>query len=243
MIEVPVSPSITPEQRKDPRFIEMLQEAREYFNSRHARRYLSLLALHEAGHAYFAKKSGATDVQFHGPMMMWDSRAEYNRPAISRASTWWIPAPEGSVVAAVKAHLGGFVCRREMSDTPNDEIAIGTDIDGCRNWWMQHKLGSEEIFQAALAKAEAEIMQDLKSPAVRAEIQAEANRFMKEIFPEPKPTWGMLGDRREGGASVERLFASTSHRKHVTVFKNGWPTAKPAAIHTSRFGSSIPADD
>jgi hypothetical protein len=44
------------------------------------------ISLHEEGHAYFAEKAAAADVKFDGLTMYWDSRPQYDCPAISRSS-------------------------------------------------------------------------------------------------------------------------------------------------------------
>lgn len=87
-----------------------------------------------------------------------------------------------------------------MSDTPNDAIAIGSDIDGAREWFDEHVGTGDETFNAAVTKAEQAVADDLQSPAVRKEILAEAKRFQEEIFPAPKLTSGLLRARRPGWA-------------------------------------------
>ena len=187
-IKIEIDPSVTEEQRCDPRFQKLLKDAEEFFNSPKSRNYKLMLGLHEGGHAYFARRAGAINVRFYRPKMCWDSRPHhgYNCPAISRSSCGWT-ATGGSVVANVKASLGGYICRRELSNSPNDHIAIESDLDGAREWFDRHVGTGEETFKKTLEEAEREILEDLKSQFVVYEIWAEAKRFVEEVFQTPKP--------------------------------------------------------
>jgi hypothetical protein len=185
-ITVKISPTVTPEQLQDPRFISLLEESERFFDCRNlccfSEIFRILLCLHEAGHAYFAKKAGASVIEFHGPMMCWDTRPGHDEPAISRATTTWIWNGRNDVVNSVAAFLAGYICRREMSHIPNNEICIGADRYACRVWFDRW-VGTGDIgFEVALEDAEKAILEDLNSPEVRKDIWAEARRC-GEIFP------------------------------------------------------------
>lgn len=92
-----------------------------------------------------------------------------------------------SVNDYVKACVAGYVCRREMSDEPNDGVAIDMDVDSARPWYQIHVGGTEEAFQKVIVEAEDVVVKDLKDTAARAGVLAEANRFEREIFPAPSP--------------------------------------------------------
>ncbi len=198
-IEVKISPTVTEEQRQDTRFIKLLQNAKTFFNCSCVKcaRLKLLIGLHEGAHAYFARRAGAIKIEFHGPEMYWDSRPQYNQPAISRSSVTWTD-PNGFNNVTAKADLAGFVCRREMTDSPNDEIAIERDLAHCRARFDKHIGGEDKAFKLFVAEAERLLLEDLKSPFIREEIWAEAKRFEKEIFPAPKLTSGLLRARRLG---------------------------------------------
>jgi hypothetical protein len=85
---------------------------------------------------------------------------------------------------------------REYYGSPNDAIAIGMDINGARQRYAELVGGTEADFQKEVVKAKAEIIAELASPAVQAEILAEINRFEQEIFPAPKLTSSVLRARR-----------------------------------------------
>ena len=203
MVIVKICPSVTAEQRQDARFIKLLGEAQEFFNcslpNYFTPRVRDLLCLHEGAHVYFAKQVGATNIVRHGPEMMWDERPQYDCPAISRSSVEWTLDTD-SVMEYFKPCVAGYVCRREISDTPNEAIAIGSDIDGAREWFDEHVGTGDEAFNAAVTKAEQAVADDLQSPAVGKEIRAEAKRFQEDIFPTPKLTSGLLRARRLGWA-------------------------------------------
>jgi hypothetical protein len=161
-----------------------------------------LIGLHEGAHAYFAKKAGSTDIKFYGPTMYWDSRINpstsqpYDCPALSRSSTCWTRVT-CSPLDNLKADVAGYICRREMSELPNDQIAIGSDLEDALNWYRRRS-GTEEEFRQLVVEAENAVTKDLQSSTVREEIWAEAKRFEKEIFPAPKLTSGLLRARRLG---------------------------------------------
>jgi hypothetical protein len=184
-IEIKISPSVTARQREDSRFIELLKHSEAFFNCScpkcFSEGYRSRLCLHEAGHAYFARKSGASDVKFYGPTMYWDARPEYDKPAISRSAVGWTPNT-ASVVDEVKAYIAGYVCRREMTGTPNDKIAIGSDLDGCRKWFDRWVGTGDLGFAASVDEADSELLKDLRLPGVRREIWRTARKFEREVF-------------------------------------------------------------
>jgi SEC-C motif len=186
-VKIAIDPSVTEEQRCDPRFWKLLADAETFFNSQENNHYKFLLALHECAHSFWAKRSGATSIRHRGPTMIWDTRPKYNCPAISKSSTAWTPAVGSSVVANLKANIAGYVCRRELTDSPNDHIAIERDLQDARNWFDRHVGTGDDAFKAAIAEAEAEILLDLKSQSVVDEIWSEAKRFVEEVF-QAKPT-------------------------------------------------------
>jgi hypothetical protein len=185
-VVIKISDKVSDEQRLDPRFQKLLKNSEVFFNSAGSANYKLMLGLHEAGHAYFAAKSGATNIRFCGPTMQWDTRPLYDCPAISRSSISWTPVVGGSIVEGIKPHIGGYICRRELSGSPNDKIAIGMDLQGAREWFEQNVGTGDEAFQNALEDAEREILKDLRSPATRHQIWDEARRFVREIFGEPE---------------------------------------------------------
>ncbi len=162
-------------------------------------RWKQLTSLHEAAHAYYAEKAGASDIKFYGPTMYWDSRINpktgqpYDCPSISRSAIGWIYGENTSAIDNIKASVAGYIVRREMSEEPNDEIAISMDIDGARDWFDRHVGTGDEDFKKCIAEAEEAVLEDLQSPAVKKEIWAEAHRFQQEIFPAPKRTSKTLG--------------------------------------------------
>jgi hypothetical protein len=199
-IIIKISDTVTAEQRLDPRFQQFLKDSESFWNDplRCTDDFKLMLGLHEAGHAYFARRSGATNIRFYGPTIHWDSRPQYDCPAISRSSCGWTPAIGGSVVDHVKARIGGFICRRELSGFPNDQIAIDMDLRGARQCFDEYIGTGDEAFKAALQDAERGILEDLRSPTVILEIWAEARRVVREIFPAPKLTSAILKARRLG---------------------------------------------
>ena len=138
-------------QRADPRFIELLKNSEAFFNCRMQccfnDKFRSLLCLHEGAHGYFAREVGARNIKFHGPEMFWDSRPEYDCPAISKSSLSWDEPRGGFDAEVAKANLAGFICRREMSDTPNDEIAISADFAVSRERFNRHIGAGEDAFK------------------------------------------------------------------------------------------------
>ena len=195
-IVIKISETVSEQQRQDPRFKKLLAESEAFFNdpSRCTDNFKLMLGLHEGGHAYFARRSGATNIQFYGPQMLWDSRPQYDCPAISRSATSWTPSSSAPVLDVLKANIGGYICRRELSAFPNDEIAIGMDLQGAREWFdcqqnqpvSTFSIGAgDAAFKVALEDAERAILQDLEFPFVVQDIWSEARRFVKEIFPAP----------------------------------------------------------
>jgi hypothetical protein len=182
---VAIDSSVTEQQRNAPRFKLLHQQAEEFFNDPRSDRYKLLLGLHEAGgHAFFAKKANATGIRFRGPTMFWDYRPpKYDLPAISRSATIWTPELNCEPLAEMKAHIAGYIVRRELSGSPNDAIAIESDLDGCRNWYEKNVGGDEAAFSSAVAEAERELLIDLRSPKTRREIWNESRRFVAVIFP------------------------------------------------------------
>jgi len=79
--------------------------------------------------------------------MFWDSRPEYDCPAISKSSVSWDEPRGGFDAEVAKANLAGFICRREMSDTPNDEIAISADFAVCRERFNRYIGAGEDAFK------------------------------------------------------------------------------------------------
>lgn len=183
-IKVKAAPDVTVAQLQDPRFLKLWQDSERGLNDkRDGARLRELISLHEAGHVIYARRLGV-EPKFHPPVMMWDSRPQYNCPAISRASTsWTLPNSEtADITAVLKAHIGGFVFRERLSDTPNDEIAIGSDLDGARVFYTQRVGGTGEDFQKAIAEAKAQILVELQSPAFREEVWSVAKEFEREAF-------------------------------------------------------------
>lgn len=180
---IQIHPSVTEQQRLDPRFTKLLRDCEKGFNSPLNDNFKLLIGLHEAGHAYFARKAGATQIRFRGPTLLWDDRPQYNCPAISRAATIWTPADACEPIAEMKAAIAGYIVRRELSGKPNDQTAIESDLDNCRNWFYQNVGEDETAFNTAVRDAEDEILIDLRSPKTRHEIWAEARRFVNDVFP------------------------------------------------------------
>jgi SEC-C motif len=180
-MKIKIDPSVTPAQQRDPRFQKLLADAEDFFNNPINNSYKLKLGLHEAGHAYFAKRTGATNITFHGPTMYFDDRPQYRCPAISKSSVGWTPNPSARVVDNLKAHIGGFIVRREMS-MPNERIAIEMDLQGAREWFDESIGTGDGAFKTAIAEAEAEILLDLKSKAVVRELWGEARKFVEEVF-------------------------------------------------------------
>lgn len=200
---VAIDSSVTELQRNDPRFKLLHQQAEEFFNDPRSDQYKLLLGLHEAGgHGFFARKANATRIRFRGPTMFWDYRPpKYDLPAISRSATIWTPVPNCEPLAEMKAHIAGYIVRRELSGSPNDAVAIESDLDGSRNWYENNVRGDEVTFNAAVAEAEREILVDLRSPKIRREIWDEARKFVSEIFP-------TISNEIEGS----QIFKTITHR-------------------------------
>jgi hypothetical protein len=181
-IEVTVSPTIPEDKLDDPRLEKLLKESIAYFNCSHCftPKYRTLLCLHEAGHAVYGRAIGS-EVEFHGPTIYWDARPQYDMPAISKASTSWTPKG-GSVIAIVKSFIGGFRFRELLSDTPNDEIAIGMDMDNCRTWFDAYVGIGDAGFDLAIEVAKDEISMDLRQPEFRKLAWDTAREFERKVF-------------------------------------------------------------
>ena len=138
-IKVLLSPTVTTAQCCDPRFIKLWSEAERFFNNprEFTPEFRLHLCLHEAGHTIYARALGAS-VKFHGPTMYWDSRPQYDKPMISKSATTWLRPETTDVTAVIKADIGGFVFREILTNDPNDQIAVESDIDGARRWYAQH---------------------------------------------------------------------------------------------------------
>lgn len=208
MVIVRIAPEVTEQQRSNPRFIQLLGEAQTFFNCScldcFSPKVRDLICLHEGGHSFFAKKAGATDVVFNGPTMKWDYRPErgYDCPSISRSSVEYVLSTD-SVLEYFMPCVAGYVCRRELTDSPNDELAISSDIDNARRWFDKHvgtgdKDFDDANFELAIEDAEDAVVKDLRSPAIGRGVRAEAKRFREEIFPAPRLTSGLLRARRLG---------------------------------------------
>jgi hypothetical protein len=200
-ITVKISPTLTEEQQKDPRFKEALREATAFFNSpnRFTKKFRSLLCLHEAGHVVYARRAGCTNIRFHGPMMTWCPGCPLcagNSPSVSKSSVSWTYPPNCDVTAALKAQIGGIVFREVLSDAPNDAAAISKDMDAARTWY-QEKVGvNDNMFEFSVEIARQEIIKDLRSPEFQQLAWDTAREFEKEIFPAPKLTSAMLRAKR-----------------------------------------------
>jgi hypothetical protein len=157
MLIVKISPTVTTAQRSDPRFILLLRQSQLFFNCREQccfnATFREDLCLHEGAHAYFARKAGATNIEFHGPEVFWDSRPEFDCPATSKSSVSWDEPVGGFSVETAKADLAGFICRRVMTDTPNDEIAIGADLAVCRERFDRYIGSSDDAFKHFIGDA------------------------------------------------------------------------------------------
>ncbi|HTF25464.1 MAG TPA: hypothetical protein VK937_16395 [Candidatus Limnocylindria bacterium] len=171
-IEVKISPTVTQEQRQDPRFIKLLQEVTYFFNSPNhfTKKYRGLLCLHEAGHIVYARRTGVTEIGFHGPTLYWCSGCpgcSGNTPSISRSSVTWNLPSDCGVTAALKAYVGGIIFRAILSDKPNDEVAAWSDMTAARRWYQEHVELDENAFLCSIETARQEIIEDLKSVEFR----------------------------------------------------------------------------
>jgi len=194
---VQIDPSVTEQQRNDQRFQNLHRNATEFFNSADfIQQERHLTSLHEAGHIVFARRIRAADIEFHPPTMVWDNRPEYDCPAISKGSVSWATPPDCPVIDALKAHIAGYVVR-EAIGSPNDDVAIGSDLDGAKDYFDAIG-GNAQDFESAVEQAKQEILEDLQNPLVTAEIYAAAKEFQQAIFPDPKLTREILRRRRLG---------------------------------------------
>ena len=188
IVNVKISPTVTDTQRADPRFISLLRQCEVFFNSESfTPQFRRNLSLHEAGHILYARRYGATNIQFHGPTMYWDCRPEYGYdcPAISRSAVFFTTPTKGEAKDILKMHIGGFIFREVLSDEPNDNVAISMDVDGARRWHQSEIGGTEKEFQEVIAQARKEILADLKSEEFKKLVWDTAKEFADAVFPKP----------------------------------------------------------
>lgn len=184
-IVVEISPSVTAKQRNDGRFIKLHAESEWYFNSPYftAKERRSLV-LHEAGHIVYARLAGAENVKFFGPEMFWDHRPElgYDSPAISKCSVEWCLPECTTPTDAVNACVASFIIR-EVLDTPNDEVAISSDLDRARDEYLRFG-GAPDEFDRTVEKARGEILAYLRNPEFVRRINETATEFADAVFPQ-----------------------------------------------------------
>jgi len=202
MITVKVSPTLSAEKLRDPRFQEAIRTANAFFNSpQFTTKYRDLLCLHEVGHIVYARRAGCTNIRSYGPMMYWCDGCPLcagNTPSVSKSSVSWTFPPNCDATSALKAEIGGIVFREILSDTPNDEAAIFSDMKAARQWFQEHVGLDEEAFEASVAIARAEILDDLKSYQFRELAFGTAREFQREVFPTPRLTASGLRSKRLG---------------------------------------------
>jgi len=105
------------------------------------------------------------------------------------------------VTAALKANIGGIIFREVLSDTPNDEPAISSDMRGAREWYYKNVERNENAFLHDAETARQEIIKNLRSPAFRQLAWDTAREFEQAVFPTlPKITSAMLRAKRLGWA-------------------------------------------
>lgn len=202
-IEVRISPTVTQEQREDPLFKKLHQEATNFFNSpaRFTKKYRGLLSLHEAGHVTYARRAGVAEIGFYGPTMYWCSGCpgcSGNTPSISRVSVSYNLPPDCGATAALKSFIGGIVFREILSDKPNDETAVWSDMRDARKWYRENVGLDESEFLRSIETARQEIIEDLKATEFRQLVWDTAKEFEQVVFPSPKLTSAMLRARRLG---------------------------------------------
>jgi len=149
----------------------------------------------------YARRLGVEPV-FYGPMMMWDTRPEYDRPAISKSSVEFDNPVNATLTAMLKANIAGFVFREQVSDSPNDEIAIGVDMQAARQCYAAYGGRTEEGFQRAVAEARQEIVDELRSLEFQKLVWETAKEFGQTVFPAPKLTSSGLKARRLSWAQI-----------------------------------------
>jgi hypothetical protein len=203
-MEIKISPTVTPEQREDPRFKKLFQQTTTYFNSPNpnlfTKKQRDLICIHESGHIVYARLAGVTDMNFYGPTLYWCSGCPGcpgNTPALSNASinfTW----PDVVTISAVlKTKIAGVVFREILTDTPNDAVAIWRDTQDGRT--IYHKISlDEDAFQRDLKAARDAVIEDLQSSEFQELAWKTAKEFGREIFPAPKLTKAILRQRRLG---------------------------------------------
>jgi hypothetical protein len=186
-IIIKISPTVTVGQRQDPRFQRAHRDATNFFNSpaHFTAKFRAALCCHEAGHITYARLAGATDVTFHGPQMTWCygcTGCNGNEPSIFRSAVGWTLPPDCDPILALKANLGGIVFRERLTDMPNDEAAVESDMEGARKWWYEY-VGDENTFVLSVEAAREEIIKDLRSPGFRRSAWDTSREFEQAIFP------------------------------------------------------------
>jgi hypothetical protein len=147
---------------------------------------------------FYARLLGAS-VKFHGPTMYWDSRPQYNKPAISKAATSWTrPDSTADVNTVIKADIVGFVFRESLTKNPNDQTAIDSDLDSARDWYRQHVSRCDARFHFTVEMARDEISEDLRSPAFRNQAWDTAMEFDQAVFG-VEPSRARHGTATDGG--------------------------------------------
>jgi hypothetical protein len=209
MITVKISNTLTEAQREDPRFKIALQHATFFFNSpvHFTKEFRSLLCLHEAGHIVYARRAGATDIRFHGPMMRFcdgcpDPVCTSNPFGVSKSSVSWTFPPNCDVIAAIKADTASFIFREVLTDTKNDEAAIFSDMQTARKDYEKHRGEGEKDFLCCVETARQEILKDLGSPEFVKLAWDTADEFRREVFPIQKVTAASLRAKRLGWLQV-----------------------------------------
>jgi len=110
--------------------------------------------------------------------------------------------------AAHKMNIGGFVFREVLTDLPNDEIAIGVDMDAAWKWYQTHVGLDEDAFQRSVETTRQEIIKDLRSPKFRQLAWEIAREFEHEIFSTAAPQ-----ELKRFQASALVLVAQSRHNR------------------------------
>jgi hypothetical protein len=187
-IIIKISAALTEEQRSHPVFVPLLEQQEQFFNCScpdcFSDVYRLRLCLHEAGHIIYMRDARATKITFYGPEIIWDARNGV--PAISRSSVEWTPpriARVDSVATGrnLKPFIASFIFREKLA-VPNDEIAIGMDMDDARQWFDEYVGTGDAGFDAAFKESRDEIIKDLRSPAFKKKAWDTAREFSREVF-------------------------------------------------------------
>jgi hypothetical protein len=120
--------------------------------------------------------------------MMWDTRPQYNKPAISRAATICDTRALESIEdvgLVMKASVGGFVFREVLTDSPNDRIAIESDLHSARDWYQEPIGLDEACFLLHIKTAKNSVRTDLKNPTFVKLAWDTAREIEETIFPQP----------------------------------------------------------